>query len=161
MNRWWKKLRGLVGLTALGGAVGGVFGAVGTAITGFLGGGIVTAELLFYGGVAWGGIAAVASAGVGLFLAAGGRRKSLAELSAVKAGVFGMLIGAAAPLLLNLGIRVVLLGLAPTVSVSVVASMAIGGTLCGALGAGFVTAAQRADAGRLEAPSEDLLPAGE
>ena len=159
MKNVWKKVRGLIGLTSVGGVVGALFGAVGTAATAFFGGAVLSVPMVLLGAGVWGGIAAVATAGVGVFLAAGGPRESLADVSAGKAGLFGMVIGAAAPLLINLGIKVVLLGLAPTITASVVASMAIGGALCGTLGAGLVTVGQKADL--LEHREEVLLPSGE
>jgi hypothetical protein len=57
-----------------------------------------------------------------------------------------MIIGAAAQFLLISGIRVVLLGLAPTITLPLAAGMAIGGVLGGSLGAGLVTVGMTADA---------------
>lgn len=154
VSEWLKKARGLAGLTSLGGLVGALFGGLGTALTALVGGGGLSASMVLLGAGVWGGIAAVATAGVGLLLVAGGPRESLQELSASKAGLLGLIIGATAPLLLNLGIKVVLLGLSPTITVSVAASMAVGGALCGTLGAGLVAIGKKADSELLVSPSD-------
>lgn len=161
MRSLWKRLRGLAGLTSLGGLAGALFGGVGAVVSVLLGGGVLTAEVVLVGAAVWGGIAALATAGVGVSLLAGGPRESLAELSAAKAGALGVVIGATVPLLLSLSIRVVLLGLAPTISVSILSSMVIGGVVCGTIGGGLVTVAKRADAGRLAGSDAPALASGE
>lgn len=160
MIEWLRRARGLAGLTSVGGLVGALFGGVGTAITALLGGGVLSTSMVLLGAGVWGGFAALATAGVGLFLMAGGPRESLQELSTWKAGLLGLIIGAAAPLLLNLGIKVVLLGLSPTITVSIAASMALGGALCGTLGAGLVAIGKKADSELLVSREDSLLSNG-
>lgn len=157
MRGWWKRLRGFVGLTSVGGFAGALFGGAGSAVASLLGTGGVDAQVILLGAAVWGGIAGVATAGVAAFLAAGGPRESLAGLSPAKAGLVGLAIGATAPFLVVTGIKLLFLGIAPTISVSLASSMVIGGALCGSIGAGLVTVAKRTDAALLEDGDPALL----
>lgn len=161
MRSWWKRLRGLAGLTSLGGLAGAFFGGVGAVVSLLLGAEAFSAQLVLLSAGVWGGIAALATAGVGVSLLAGGPRESMAELSAAKAAALGVAIGAVAPVLVTWGIKFVVLGLAPAISVSLLSSMVIGGVVCGTIGGGLVGVAKREEAGRLEGSEAPALVSGE
>ena len=145
IRRWWKKLRGLTGLTAIGGLLGGVLGSLWLGASTLLAGGSVSPGLLLSGAAIYGGFAALATGGVGVLLATVGSGRTLSELSAARAGVCGALLGAVAPVL---G-----LSLFASFPIAILASAALRfGVLGGALGAGLVTMRARiASLSRVEA----------
>ncbi|MEM7413857.1 MAG: hypothetical protein AAF389_00085 [Gemmatimonadota bacterium] len=152
MSGWGKRLKGILGLSVIGGAIGSAYGVVRLGLMALLGmGGLTTTNLL--GAVAvYGAFAALATGGVGVLLTTVGRRLSLHELSPWKAALFGAVLGAGAPLLL--------IGATYTGVQTGAVLAAIGlrfGLMGGLLGGGFVAAAQWADRNALDAPDEATL----
>ena len=145
MKRWWKKLRGLLGLGAVGGLGGAVFGLAWGLVELLGAPGLVHASLPVYMAI-WGVLGATASAGFGALLSAtaGGRR--LEELNPWHARLLGGLVGAASPVLLQL----LLVGALPGMTVTLLAS-AICGTVGLGAASGLLEIAQRA-------PAHDALP---
>ena len=156
MGRWPRKLRGLAGLTAVGGLIGAVSGGLTGLIQLWLGV-LGTGPPLLVAGLAavWGGYGASVAACVGVLLAVMGPKKSLTELSAWLTGLCGAVIGAAAPLGLAYAFSFPL-----SIMGGAVVQFAL---LGGALGAGLVIAAKRAESRALasSAEPEALLSAGE
>lgn len=139
MSEWGRKLKGLLGLTAVGGAIGAIYGAVRAGfimMTGFgfepaLLTSMMTSHALFAG---------LTTAGLGVTLATVGSRLSLRELSPWRAAAIGGLLGAAIPVGF---IALTFTGFgAPAIFASVAARY---GLLGAALGGGLVAVAQRAD----------------
>ncbi len=155
MGRWLRKLRGLAGLTAVGGLIGAVSGGLTGLIQLWLGvWGTGPLSVALFAAV-WGGYGASVAACVGVLLAVMGPKKSLTELSAWLTGLCGAVIGAAAPL----GLAYALSFPLSTMGGAVVQFALLGG----ALGAGLVIAAKRAESRALasSAEPEALLSAGE
>ena len=102
MKKWVRRLRGLLGLSAIGGAIGALFGMARIGLLALLGIEGLTAGVLFGTAAFYGAFAAVAAGGVGVLLATAGSRLTLQELSPWKAALCGAALGAAAPLLFAL-----------------------------------------------------------
>ena len=158
MGRWLRKLRGLAGLTAVGGLIGAVSGGLSGLIQLLLGvWGAGPLALALYPAL-WGGYGASVAACVGVLLAVVGPKKSLTELSPWQTGLCGLcgaVIGGAAPI----GLAVALSFPLWLMGGAVVQFALLGG----ALGAGLVIAAKRAESRALasSAEPEALLSAGE
>ena len=138
MASWLKRLRGILGLGAFGGAAGALFGGLwwlGSSVLGL--GGIVFGPLGWTVAL-WGGFGAFAASGAGLLLTALGSRQTLEQLSPLRVGAFGLVMGFLAPPAYVFLMTGVFWG--PTLSI--VAT--ISGVLGGALGSGLVLAAKRA-----------------
>lgn len=147
MAQWGRKLKGLVGLSAVGGVIGAIYGAARAAILAFTGFG--WAPDIFMGMItSHAGFAALTTAGVGITLATVGSRLSLSELSPWKAALVGGVCGAAIPLGV---IALTFTGVGmPGVFLAIGARY---GMLGAALGGGLVAVAQRAD--RRALPGEE------
>lgn len=133
-GRLGKRLRGLLGLGAIGGAVGAVLGAPWGVVVWLRGwdGGPLIEQLLNFGALGFvaGGMCAV---GFGGLLATLDRRTSLADLPLWRMALFGAFVGAALPALFLLSTS----GTAHFVTVpGLVASIVATG---GVLGAGLAT----------------------
>lgn len=140
MSGWVRKVKGVFGLSAIGGVLGGLFGAARFGVLALLGAGGWSWEILGQGVLAYGGFAAIATGGVGLLLATAGSRLSLEELSPLKAGLVGALLGGLAPVLF------VLATFSGGIATPAIASIALRfGLLGGILGGGLVAVAKRAD----------------
>ena len=140
MASWLKRLRGIVGLGAFGGAAGALFGGLwwfGSSVLGL--GGVVFGPLGWTAAL-WGGFGALAASGAGLLLTSLGSRQTLEQLSPLRVGAFGLVMGFLAPPAYMFLMTGVFWG--PTLSI--VAT--ISGVLGGALGSGLVLAAKRAPA---------------
>lgn len=152
MSGWGKRLKGLLGLSAIGGAIGALYGVARVGLMALFGiGGLSVSNLL--GAVAiYGAFAALATGGVGVLIATVGRRLSLHELSPWKAALFGAVLGAGAPLLV--------LGATYTGIQTWAVLTAVGlrfGLMGGLLGGGVVAAAQWADKNVIEGAQEPTL----
>lgn len=141
MNSWGRKLRGLLGLTAFGGAIGALYGMARMGLMALMGVEALTFEMLLQTAAAYGGFASIASAGVGVLLATTGSRLRLQELSPWKAGMLGVLLGAGAPLLFILATWSGGTGAPALLSIALRF-----GLLGGVVGGGLVAVAKRADA---------------
>lgn len=140
MSSWARKVRGILGLSAVGGVIGGLYGAVRLGLMAIFGSGTFIMEGLLLGMATYATFAAIATGGVGLLLATAGSRLSLEELSPLRAGIVGGLLGAAAPVLFVLATWSG--GVAAPALVSVALRF---GVLGGILGGGLVAVAKRAD----------------
>ena len=149
-----KKLRGLAGLTAFGGLAGALFGALMIVISSlFFGYGSISFALLASGALPWALIGGLSAGGVGLTIATVESQNSLSELSALRAALYGAVLGAAA----LLAILVLLTPGLPVATLIVGAGFAA--TLGGGIGAGLVAAAKRADRDDLPEPrGRGVLP---
>ena len=161
MRGWLKRLRGILGLGVVGGAVGALFGGLlglGLSLLGF---GIID-WLTLESGAALGGIfGAFAASGAGLLLTAFGSRQTLEELSPGRVGAFGAVLGFLAPpifVFLNTG-SFWGPGAGPLGLIAAIAT--ISGVLGGALGSGLVLTAQRAPSGELAHERAGALGSGE
>ena len=136
---WIRKLRGVAGLSAVGGAIGAVFGVfwkLGATMWGF---GTLGLAGVAWSVVLWSGTGILAAGGVAALIATSRSVGSVREVSTWKVGACGALMGAGAPAL-------VVLLMAGSVSFSATALAAgVTGVLGGLLGAGLVEAAKRAD----------------
>jgi hypothetical protein len=148
MVGWLKKLRGLAGVTVFGGLAGAFFGVLMVVITSlYSGSGGINLFTLGSGATAWSLIGALSAGGVGLAIATVESRRSLPELSALRAAIYGGVLAAATVV----GTLVLLTpGLALT-NLSVGAGF--GAMLGGGIGGGLIAAAKRAERGDLSAPS--------
>ncbi len=138
MASWMERLRGILGLGAFGGAAGALFGGLwwfGSSVLGL--GGIVFGPLGWTVAL-WGGFGAFAASGAGLLLTALGSRQTLDQLSPLRLGAFGLVMGFLAPPAYMFLMTGVFWG--PTLSIVATISGVVGG----ALGSGLVLAAKRA-----------------
>ena len=154
IEQWWKKLRGLNVLTAVGGLAGGLLGGVWFAVRVLLSGGAISPTSVLTAAAIYAGFGALATAGVGVLLATAGTGKKLSELSVPKAGLCGAVLAAAAPL-----IFIALFGAVPTAALVGIALRF--GALGGVLGAGVVAVAKRAESNELASSKHPLLTDGE
>ena len=146
MSGWSSKLRGVLtlgGLGAVGGALVGAAWSVAQALI-FPGaaGGIYVSSVLASAGL-WGVLGGAATSGLAVILATLGSKKTLSELHAWQGGVAGALAGALAPL----GLALVMAGGFHWFLMGPVMGMSAG--MGGALGAGLLFAAKRAEAAEL------------
>ena len=142
-----KKLRGLAGLTAFGGLAGALYGLLMIVISSlFFGYGSISWDVLASAAIPWALIGGVSAGGVGLAIATVESRKSLSELSALRAAVYGAVFGAAA----IVSALVLLTSGLPEGQLILGAGFAA--TLGGGIGAGLVAAAKRTDRDALAKP---------
>lgn len=156
MSGWVRKVRGVFGLSAIGGVLGGLFGAARFGVLALLGAGTVSVEMLVQGVLAYGAFAGIATGGVGLLLATAGSKLSLEELSPIRAGLVGALLGGIAPVLFVLGTFSGGLGTPALLSIALRF-----GLLGGILGGGLVAVAKRADRTLPSGEDDGLLLRGE
>ena len=155
MKKWVQRVRGWASLTAIGGGLGAAFGGLWTAASLLLAGLPISGGVIAMGAALYAGFGAVAVGGVGITLATLGAGKRLSELSAVKAGFVGLILGGAVPL-------IGLIGVGAGAPLAAYVSVALRfGLLGGTLGAGLVAVAKRSEAKELEAAPEQALLAGE
>lgn len=155
MERWVGKLRGLFGLSAVGAAAGGLFGALWEIGSTWLGLGGLSFGSLGWSAALWAGFGAFAAGGVGVFLAAVGSKRTLEELSVWRAGIGGAVLGSVAPLAMVFAVT----GGFWAPSIGYVAGLS--GLFGGLLGGGLVLTAKRAHAAELRSSREpDLLSHG-
>ena len=142
-----KKLRGVAGLTAFGGLAGALYGVLMIVISSlFFGYGSISLDLLASGALPWAFIGGVSAGGVGLTIATVESQKSLSELSASRAALYGAVLGAAA-------ILAALVLLTPGLPVGqLIVGAGFAAPLGGGVGAGLVAAAKRADRDALPEP---------
>ena len=161
MGRWLKRLRGVLGLGVVGGAVGALFGGLVWFVTSVLGLGSIAFDPLGLAAAVWGVFGAFAASGAGLLLTALGSRQTLEELSPWRVGAFGAVMGFLAPpifVFLNTG-SFWGPGAGPFAVIATIAT--ISGVLGGALGSGLVLTAQRAPSEELAHERAGALGAGE
>lgn len=98
MSNWGRKLRGALGLSVIGGTLGGLLGAGWALVSGVLsyGWGFPPGNLVV-GAVVWGSFGAFAAGGLGVGLGLLGERITLDELPLWKAGFIGAVAGALFP----------------------------------------------------------------
>ena len=160
MGAWLKRLRGVLGLGVVGGAVGALFGGLFWFVSLFLGWGIDYWTLGLAAAV-WGGFGAFAASGAGLLLTALGSRQILEELSHWRVGAFGAVMGFLAPpilVFLNTG-SFWGPGVGPVGLIATIAT--ISGVLGAGLGSGLVLTAQRAPYEELARRPSGALGSGE
>ena len=157
MRGWLTKIRGVVGLGAVGGAIGGVLGAGWALVNGVLAWGAIIPENLMVGAMVWGGFGAFAASGFGVLLGAIAARGSLDDLPLWKAGLMGGVAGASFPFAI-----VVLTG-GGLLQIAFPALLSVVG-LCGGLGAlltfGMVAIARRGDGPSIGGRESGALPPG-
>ncbi len=98
MRKWMRKLRGIVGMGALWGTLGAVFGAVVGGLEGVLWPASIFPSM-FELAVELGSLGFLAGAGFASVLTALEGRRTIRELSTVRAGLWGGVAGAALPAL--------------------------------------------------------------
>ena len=161
MGRWLKRLRGVLGLGVVGGAVGALFGGLMWFGSSVLGLGSIVFEPLGLSAAVWGVFGAFAASGAGLLLTTLGSRQTLEELSHWRVGAFGAVMGFLAPpifVFLNTG-SFWGPGAGPF---AVVATITAISTLLGAgIGSGLVLTAQRAPSQELASGRLGALGSGE
>ena len=139
MKGLMKRLRGVLGLGALGGTAGAVIGSLwwfGAYLLGDTGG--VIFGPLGWTAALWGTFGAFGAAGAGLLLTVSSSRRTLDQLSPWRLGAFGAVMGFLAPpvyMLLSTGVY-----WGPVLSMVATAS----GVLGGIVGYGLVEVAKRA-----------------
>lgn len=149
MAGWLKRLKGIAGLSALGGAAGAVFGSMWWFATSVLGLGGVVFGHLGWTALLWAGFGAFAAGGASFLLTMLGARLTLEELSPWRMAAFGAVMGFLAPPAYMFAMTGVFWG--PVLSVV----STISGVLGGALGASLVVAAKRAPD---ELPAVEEMP---
>jgi hypothetical protein len=137
MSRWYHRLRGMLGLSLIGGAAGVVFGAGWSLIGSLWRFGIIFPEAALISSVGWGVFGALAGAGFGVMLTTLAGRRSLDELPVWKAGAWGMLSGMIVPI----AVMVVLNGAIPPVF-AMLPILGFCGALGGIFGSGLVAVAK-------------------
>ncbi len=151
---WWKKLRGLRFLTAIGGLAGGLLGGAWFGVKALLVGGALSPAGVLTAAAVYAAFGALSTAGVGVLLTTVGAGRKLSDLSAAKAGLFGAVLAATAPLFL--------LAVTGAGSSAALAGVALRfGVLGGVLGGGVVAVAKRAEANELASSQRPSLTAGE
>ncbi len=156
MGTWFKKLRGLFGLSLTGASVGAVLGSGWVLISGLFGHSGLNAATFAWGAGLWALLGGVAAGGVGIALAVLHSGRTTGELSTWRAGLYGAFFGAVAPLLLIGGVLLnggvmVATGEAILGVLTVVGISAGVGAL---LGSGVVAAAKNAATRELGAAAE-------
>lgn len=147
MSGWRRRLRGLAGLSAVGGVVGAVIGFCWVLVAGLLGGGVLDLATLLWGAGLVGGLGALSAGALGGALAVLDDGKSVAELSSVKAG----LLGAAGGVGVTFAVVTVLMAGAGFGGVVPFGFLLMGALLGGTFGVGAVAAAKRSARKELEA----------
>ena len=137
MKNWMRKLRGIVGMGAIWGALGAILGISGGLIGGFLDGGGM-AEWVFTLGLGFGGFGVLMGSGFAATLTLLDGRKTLSELSIGRAAAWGGSAGFILPLALVASLSGGALPLLPAL-----ASAAVAGGVAALLGAGTVLVARR------------------
>jgi hypothetical protein len=101
MRRWLYRLRGLLGLGALGGVLGGLIGA-GWVVIEMLSGGPSMFRLSFAAmSTIWGIVGATTGVGFGLLLTATSAGRRLEEVTNRRAALLGGVAGAACPIIVG------------------------------------------------------------
>jgi len=140
MPRVWTKLRGLLGLGAIGAGFGAVLGAGWIIVSGLLTGSVLVGAAV-NAAVVYGSFGFFTTTGLGLMLANARSKASLDDISVVWSGLIGAAAGAAFPLMFNM---IMLQSLLPLRLIE--GFLPIMGTLGlfgGALTAGMVAAAKK------------------
>lgn len=98
VTNWGRKIRGILGLSVVGGTLGGILGAGWALVGGLLsyGWGFPPGNMVV-GAVVWGSLGAFAAGGLGVALGAIGGSVTLEELPLWKVGLFGVAAGALFP----------------------------------------------------------------
>jgi hypothetical protein len=139
---FWTKVRGLLGLGAIGAGLGAVFGTAWFTVSGFLAGTLVF-KAVANAAVVYGSFGFFTAAGLGLLLANARSRASLDEIGVAWSGVIGAVAGAAFPLVFNILMLQSLLPL--RLITGFLPIMGTLGLFGGALAAGMVAAAKYED----------------
>ena len=156
MKVFFRKLRGLLGLTVLGAGAGGIFGAAwGLLELLLLSPGLRPPFPLYM--VGWGVVGAMATAGFGLLLTTTSGRHRLEDVSPWRARILGGIAGAAGPILLNLLVPAIVFPAGIGLLVAAVGG-AVGAGMASALLAVAKTAPATAEL--VAEPEESLLGSG-
>ena len=149
MRRWLVRLRGVLGLSAIGGGAGAILGAAWAVVSSLMTSGTVIGVSVVSGAILWGVFGAFAGGGFGVLLATLGSRHSLEDIAIWRAGLWGASAGAAVPVvtmsLLN--------GAFPPV-MAMLPFLGFCAGLGGLLGSGLVAIAKRAPTEQLGAGAE-------
>ena len=151
---FWTKVRGLLGLGAVGAGLGAVFGTTWFTVSGFLAGTLVFSAVA-NAAVVYGSFGFFTAAGLGLLLANARSRASLDEVGVAWSGVIGAAAGAAFPLVFNILMLQSLLPL--RLITDFLPIMGTLGLFGGALTAGMVAAAKYEDRRKLGPGVEPYL----
>lgn len=151
MNNWLRKLRGVAGLTAIGGMAGALFGSLwAVATTVFLGVGGISVGMVTTIAAPWTLVGATTAGGVAVLLATFDSSKTLGELSTLRTALWGGLLGALGPFLL---VAAIMPGIPASMLVGV---MGTGSVLGACIGGGLVAAAKGADPDRVRGRAKPL-----
>lgn len=161
MSNWGRKVRGILGLSTIGGFAGSLIGAMWSVVSGLLTfGTVVPPGNIVVGAIVWGSFGAFASGGFGLALGILGSRVSLDRLRLWHAALLGGLVGSVFPT----AILVLFTGSALSLTVPLLASAS---ALCAGLGGllsfSLVAAAKHGGSNRsieAKAGSASRLPGG-
>lgn len=154
---FWTRLRGFLGLGAIGGAIGAVLGGAWFLVSGLVAGsfvfGALTNAVIVYGSFGF-----FTTSGLSLLLAGRRSKSSLDDISVAWSGLIGATAGAAFPIVFNI---VMLQSLLPLRLIGqFLPIMGALGLFGGALTAGMVAAAKKQHRAELEPGSEaELLEA--
>lgn len=142
MRPWMRKVRGVLGTGALWGVAGALFGALVGGLSTLLGGPLFGSLLV--GGLWFGASGFVLGSGFAVMLAVLHGRRTLDDLTPVRAAGWGALVGAGLPLLGTVLLMVLAgLPLMPVLVPTLVVDSLLYGALGAALAAGTVVAAKR------------------
>jgi hypothetical protein len=147
MNRWMARLRGVLGLSVIGGGVGAIFGSVWAVVSQLMTFGTVFGFSFLSGALVWGVFGALAGGSFGVLLATLGARRSLDEIAIWRAGLWGGAAGAVVPI----AVMAVANGALPPI-LGMLPFLGFCGGLGAILGSGLVAVAKYA-------PSEELSAA--
>ena len=100
-NTIWTKLKGLIGLGAIGAGLGAVVGAAWVTVTGLLTGSFLFSAVV-NAGVVYGSFGFFTTSGLSLVLANARSKASLDDISVVWSALIGAAAGAAFPLIFNI-----------------------------------------------------------
>lgn len=146
MKAFFRKLRGLFGLSVLGAGAGGIFGAAWGLLELLLLSPGLRPPFLFYM-IGWGVVGAMATAGFGLLLATTSGRRRLEDVSPWRARLLGGIAGAAGPVLLNLLVPAIVFPAGIGLLIA-----AVGGAVGAGLASALIAVAKTAP------PAAELLP---
>lgn len=149
MRRWLVRIRGVLGLSTIGGVIGLILGAAWTAASNLMTWGTAFGYSLVQGALFWGLLSALAAGGFGVVLTALGGRRSFDEIEIWRAGLWGA-IGGAAVVLTTVTI---LSGSIPPL-LAALPTLGFSAGLGGLLGSGLVAIAKMAPAEPLSRTSE-------
>lgn len=152
MHRFVRRLRGLLGISAIGGGVGVLFGAAWMVVASLWSIGAVLGTDVMLGAIFWGIFGTLIGGGFGILLTALGSRRTVEEIGVWRAGMWGAVAGCVVPL----GLMTLFAGGLPPALVILPALVFCAG-FGGLLGSGLVAMAKRAPPGEIVPGADRFL----